>query len=137
MFPGFTDSETFTPIPDSFFRQLLASITDPDELKVTLYALWRVGNMEGSVHFLREQDFVPLLPDPGPALEKAVTRGSLLKALPPSSARGKPDQAGPLFFLNSPRGRAAAKSYSAGKWQPGTATSAPLPKERPNIFRLY
>ena len=39
--------ETFTPVPDSFFRHLLSEIEDADELKVTLYALWRIEHMEG------------------------------------------------------------------------------------------
>jgi DnaD/phage-associated family protein len=141
-FPGFTDSETFAKIPDSFFRHLLTEIDDADELKITLYALWRMGQMEGRVHFLREQDFiedrdfmaalggataksgVEVLEE---ALEKAAQRGSLLAA-------GN----GPtvLYFLNSPRGRAAAEAYEQGQWQPGAAPSAP-PPERPNIFKLY
>jgi hypothetical protein len=32
MFKGFTDSESFTQIPDSLFRQLLAEIDDLAEL---------------------------------------------------------------------------------------------------------
>jgi DnaD/phage-associated family protein len=131
---GFTDSETFTPIPDSFFRHLLIEIDDRDELKVTLYALWRIGNMEGRAHFLREQDFVPCVPDPRPALEKAVQRGSLLVATSPAASQ---DKAGALFFLNSPRGRAAAEAFSRGQWHPDVTTSTAPPPERPNIFKLY
>ena len=41
MFSGFTDRETFIQVPDSFFRDVLNRIDDLDELKVTLYALWR------------------------------------------------------------------------------------------------
>lgn len=138
-FQGFTGSETFTQIPDSFFRHLLTEIDDLDELKVTLFALWQIGSMEGPVHFLRQQDFSACLPDPGPALEKAVKRGSLL------CARGGKDAAGratlkktaALYFLNSPRGRASAKAFASGQWQPADATPAPAPLERPNIFKLY
>ena len=50
MASGFSDSETFAKIPDSFFRDLLTQIDDLNELKVTLYALWRIGNMEGRAH---------------------------------------------------------------------------------------
>jgi DnaD/phage-associated family protein len=128
-FQGFTNSESFTQIPNTFFQHLLSEIDDRDELKVTLYALWRIGNMEGRLHFLRDQDFATCLPEPGPALEKAVKRGSLLKALPPAKAEA-------LYFLNSPRGRAAAEAFAKGQWQPETAVSAP-PQERPNIFKLY
>ncbi|MFA5873039.1 MAG: DnaD domain protein [Anaerolineales bacterium] len=129
MFPGFTDSETFTQIPDSFFRQLLNEIADADELKVTLYALWRFEHMESRVRFLREQDFAEIVPDPGLALEKAVQRGSLLQVLKNAAA---------LYFLNSPRGRAAAEAFAKGQRDvpEGAAQSNP-PPERPNIFKLY
>ncbi len=127
-FPGFPSSETFTPIPDSFFRQLLSEIDDAEELKVTLYALWRIGNAEGRVHALREGDFAALLPDPAPALEKAVKRGSLLEVRKDPAV---------YYFLNSPRGRAAAESLRTGSLSPESLTiSAPL-VERPNIFKLY
>jgi DNA replication protein len=137
MASGFSDSETFAQIPDSFFRHLLSEVDDLDELKVTLYALWRVGNIEGRVHFLRGQDFVTCIPEPGPALEKAVKRGSLLKALPPDSGQGSDNPVAALYFLNSPRGRAAAASYSQGQWQPDATGSIPAPPERPKIFKLY
>ncbi len=79
-FSGFTDSETFTPLPDAFFHHLLGEISDVGELKVTLYALWRFEHMEGPIRFLRSEDFTGCLPDPAPALEKAVQRGTLLEA---------------------------------------------------------
>jgi DNA replication protein len=127
-FQGFSDSETFIQIPDSFFRHLLIEIDDRDELKVTLYAMWRIEHMEGRVRFLRKQDFVPCLPDPGPALEKAVQRGILLQTREDGAV---------LYFLNSPRGRAAAEAFAKGLWQPETTISASPPPERPNIFKLY
>jgi DNA replication protein len=135
-FQGFSTSETIAQIPDSFFRHLLTQIDDLDELKVTLYALWRIGNMEGRLHYLRGQDFTACLPEPGPALEKAVQRGSLLKALPPAKGQAQ-KKASALYFLNSPRGRAAAASFAQGQWQPDAAGSMPPAPERPNIFKLY
>jgi hypothetical protein len=56
-FKGFTDSESFTQLPDTFFHQLLHQIDDAAELKVTLYFLWRVEHMDGSFRALRETDF--------------------------------------------------------------------------------
>ncbi|MGA2489615.1 MAG: DnaD domain protein [Anaerolineales bacterium] len=136
-FQGFSDSETFAKIPASFFHHLLSEIDDRDELKVTLFALWRIGSMEGRVHFLREQDFTACVPDPAPALEKAVNRGSLLEALPHAATPGTQNKAVALYFLNSPRGRAAAEAFTQGRWQPdANASNTPLP-ERPNIFKLY
>jgi DnaD/phage-associated family protein len=137
MFSGFSDSETFAPIPDTFFRQLLTEIDNVDELKVTLYALWQIGNMEGQVHFLQEQDFVACVPDPGPALEKAVRRGSLLKTSPQVTGQRPRNKVAAFYFLNSPRGRAAAASFAQGQWQPDATSSVPPPPERPNIFKLY
>jgi DnaD/phage-associated family protein len=137
MISGFTDSETFAQIPDSFFRHLLTEIDDLDELKVTLYALWRIGKMEGRLHYLRSQDFAPCVSDPGPALEKAVKRGSLLKALPQATGQEPQKMATALYFLNSPRGRAAAASLAQGQWQPDATGFMSPPPERPNIFKLY
>ena len=83
-FKGFTNSETFTPLPDPFFRQLLKEIDEVEELKVTAYVLWRFGNMEGPFQALAEGDFDPaaLGLEAGQVragLEKAVQRGSLLR----------------------------------------------------------
>ena len=128
-FKGFTDSETFTQIPDSFFRQLLNEIPEADELKVTLYALWRFEHMESRSRFLREQDFVEIVPEPGLTLEKAVQRGSLLQAQKNGAA---------FYFLNSPRGRAAAEAFAKGqRGEPERAVASNPPPERPNIFKLY
>ena len=136
-FQGFTESESFVQIPDSFFHHLLTEIDDLDELRVTLFALWRIGSMEGRVHFLRRLDFEACLPEPDPALEKAVKRGSLIEALLEGTDQGIEDNATTLFFLNSARGRAAAEAYTKGKWKPETnASTTPLP-ERPNVFKLY
>ena len=103
-FKGFTDSETFTELPDSFFHQLLTEITDVDELKVTLYAMWRIVNMDSAFRSLCESDFdtkeLGLAADEvASGLEKAVKRGSIIKA--------KHD-ADIFYFLNSPRGRVAS-----------------------------
>lgn len=128
MFPGFTDSETFTPIPDSFFRRLLNEIEDLQELKVSLYALWRMANMEGPAHVLREQDFADCLPEPAAALEKAAARGTLIRVA---------HESGVYYCLNSPRGRAAAEALRSGRLHPAALPPSPPPIERPNVFRLY
>ncbi len=128
-FNGFSAKETFTQIPDSFFRHLLYEITDEDELKVTLYALWRFEHMEGRVRFLKADDFAGLVSNPVLALEKSVQRTSLLKVEKKGNS---------FYFLNSPLGRAAAKAFEKGRQDvpKGAGTSYP-PPERPNIFKLY
>jgi DNA replication protein len=128
-FSGFTDSETFTQVPDSFFQNLLPEMNEADELKVTLYALWRFEHMEGRIRFLKEKDFTGIVPEPGVSLGKAVQRGSLL-AVEKGGAR--------FYFFNSPRGRAAAKAFTKKRLEEtlGAASSDPPPL-RPNIFKLY
>jgi DNA replication protein len=127
-FTGFSDQESFTPLPDSFFRQLLAGIEDPGELKVTIYALWRFGSMETKVHVLREPDFADCLPDPVPALKKAVGRGTLLEVRQGAER---------YYFLNSPRGRVASEALRTGGLDPESLGASAPPVERPNLFQLY
>jgi DnaD/phage-associated family protein len=131
-FKGFTDSETFTQLPDTFFHHVLKEIEDAAELKVTLYSLWRIEHMEGPFRALSRMDFN--IKDLGlPAeeithgLEKAVKRGTLLKVQRETAV---------YFLLNSPRGRAGVQAIENGQWNPKTGISTP-PVERPNIFRLY
>jgi DNA replication protein len=131
-FKGFTDSETFTPLPDKFFHQILKEIDDTAELKVTLYFLWRVEHMDSPFRALSKMDFnvkeLGLSADEIKAgLEKAVKRGSLLKVQ---------KEAVIYFLLNSPRGRAGVQAIESEKWNPQVGSSAP-PLERPNVFKLY
>ncbi|MGC1378664.1 MAG: DnaD domain protein [Anaerolineales bacterium] len=133
-FDGFTSSETFTQLPDSLFR-LLGEMDDLDELKVTLYVLWRFEHMEARARFIsqgqiaEDKGFMSQMPAAGLAagLEKAVRRGTLLRV-------ERSD--GGLFMLNSPLGRAIAGALEK---DPGRAAGVlPLPPpDRPNIFKLY
>src|SRR5512147_2251040 len=131
-FKGFTDSESFTKLPDTFFHQLLSQIDDTAELKVTLYFLWRVEHIEGPFRALCETDFEAKelglsANEIRTGIEKAVERGSILKSQ---------HEADVFYFLNSPRGRAAAEAFAQGRWRE-SAQVASAPLERPNIFRLY
>lgn len=133
-FKGFTDSETFTQLPNTFFHQLINEIDDIAELKVTLFVMWHVDHMDGPFRALSKMDFdVKELGLPAEeitrGLEKAVKRGSLLMVHAPRDAVV-------YFLLNSPRGRAAVQAIEKGKWNPADGVSAPL-LERPNIFKLY
>lgn len=132
-FRGFTDSETFTQLPDTFFHQLLKDIDDAAELKVTLYFLWRVEHIEGPFKALCETDFDGK--DLGlsaeeikSGLEKAVQRGSILKST---------HEADVFYFLNSPRGRAAAEAFAKGQWRKSAGILSAPPVERPNVFKVY
>lgn len=132
MFTGFTSQETFTQIPDSFF-ELLNDICDLDELKTTLYVLWRIEHAEGRFRALRAEDIEAdsalgqnfSAEQVRSGLQKALRRGTLIRAQHPT---------GEFFFLNSPRGRLSAEALQKGLWQPGTQ---PPPRVWSNIFRLY
>ena len=131
-FKGFTESESFTQLPDTFFHQLLNQIDSAEELKVTLYFLWRVEHLDGPFRALREEDFAAkelgLSADEIHAgIEKALQRGSMLKTEKGTQV---------YFLLNSPRGRAVVQAIESGTWNPERAGSS-APFERPNIFRLY
>lgn len=145
-FKGFPEGKTpLIPVPEVFFRTLLPAIDDLDELKVTLYFLWRLTQSEGSFRWLRREDF---LADPqllhslsaptaaafDQALRRALERGVILAAVLP------PEQGGEtLYFLNSPKGRLAVRLIAAGQWQGNTSGPAPVepPPPRPNIYQLY
>lgn len=133
-FEGFNSSETFTSIPDTLFR-LLGEIDDLNELKATLYVLWRIDHMEGSFRqicrseIVEDADFMrgltPRRLDAG--LQKAVQRGTLLRV---DTAEGG------FYFINSPRGRASAEAMRSGDWRASARASLP-PREIPNIFKQY
>ncbi|MGB2962690.1 MAG: DnaD domain protein [Anaerolineales bacterium] len=148
-FDGFPPGKiTTTRIPTIFFKDLLPQINDLDELKVTLYALWQITRLEGEIRYLREEDFLgdPLFMEGMGAtnaaqqravrtgLERAVNRGTLLKAAVPEG-----DGQLAIYFFNSPRGQAAVQSVADGSWRPSddSGPSPTLSMEQPNIFQLY
>jgi DNA replication protein len=130
-FNGFTSFETFTQFPDSFIH-LLKEIDDIAELKVTLYAIWRIEHIEGHFRALCETDFETeslgmSLEEIQLGLKKSVERGSMLKSQ---------HEADVFYFLNSPRGRLAAEAFEKGQWRESAKIfSAPMNKS--NIFKLY
>jgi DNA replication protein len=142
-FSGFPAGKTrLTPIPAQFFAELLPEIDHLGELKVALYAFWALDRQEEKVRYLTRADFAAderftagLAPyDLDDALERAIQRGILLSALPRGGAAEER-----VYFLNSPRGRAALQAVEQGEWHPARSAvpAATLEAERPNIFRLY
>lgn len=149
VFKGFPAGKVrFVSLPLPFFSELLPQIDDLGELKVTLYALWFIEQQEGSVRYLRPEDFCAdelfmagLSPDPRQAalalqdaLKRCIQRGSLLKA-----ATGQGESIKEYYFINTPRGKAALQALQNGDWTPGSEPLQPvtLGQEQPNIFRLY
>lgn len=135
-------------LPALFFSELLPQIDHLAELKVTLYALWFIEQVEGTIRYIRDEDFrsdrrflaglgqteqtaLAALQD---GLERSVKRGTLLCA-----RLGSGDVQRTLYFINSPRGRAALQALHNGDWSPGDEPHQPveLVAEQPNIYRLY
>ncbi len=128
-FPGFTSSETFTQVPDSWIR-LMNEIDDVAELKVTLYAIWRIEHLEGNFRAMCETDFEVealglKIDEIQRGLGKAVERGILLKSQHEADA---------FYFLNSPRGRLSADAFAKGQWRDAMRAYVP---NKSNVFKLY
>jgi DnaD/phage-associated family protein len=148
-FPGFPEGkQRVTPVPNLFFSELLPTIDSLAEMKVTLYAFWALARKEGRFRYLTlhemaaDRDLMQGLIEGGAqgpavledALDRAVARGTLLRVVPQAG-----ETIGPLYFLNSPKGRAGVAAIEAGDWRPVSESATPveLAAERPNIFRLY
>jgi DnaD/phage-associated family protein len=136
-FPGFTSSETFTQVPDSFIK-MMNEIQDVAELKVTLYAIWRIEHMEGNFRAMCETDFEEealglKIDEIQRGLGQAVERGILLKASP-ERIEGSQHEAEAFYFLNSPRGRLSAESFAKGQWRDAMRAYVP---SKSNLFKLY
>jgi len=148
-FKGFPEGKVrFTRLPDPMLTELLPAIDHLGELKVILYAFWRLERMEGTFRYLRRANF---LEDQrfmqGLAASQAEAEAALDEALVRCLQRGSLLSAGldleggreTFYFLNSPKGRAALQAIQRGEWQPSDDPQAPLDLslEKPNIFRLY
>lgn len=148
-FSGFPEGkQRLLPIPGLFFTELLPQIDHLAELKVTLFTFWLLDHMEGAFRYLKREDFAQnkefmssLAPSPrqgaailDDALRRAVRRGTLLQVELPIEKRVEM-----LYFLNSPRGRAAVNAIRRGEWRYTGDRQHPLEirEEPPNIYRLY
>jgi len=137
-----------TPVPDQVFCELLPAIDHLGELKLTCYVFWRLNRMEGDFRCLRRSDLardkrfmagMGTTPEQAElvldeALQRAVERGTLLKVSLPGA-----DAQETVYFLNSPRGRAALRAILKGEWRPEAGANPPpdLAEDFPNIFELY
>ncbi len=142
IFSGFNSG--IEVVPTQFFEELLSQIEDITELKVTLFVFHLLNQFEGDQRFLFVEDFTEqdtfmrgLSGDPEEAerlleegLAMAEERGTLIKAVYADK---------PLYFLNSPKGRAAAARLEDGTWIPDSFLHLSGRSEvlRPTIFKLY
>lgn len=148
-FDGFPEGKVrLTPLPAPFFQELLPQIDHLGELKVTIQAFWLVDHIEETFRYLKREDF---LADRGfmrglgatsgeaeaeldESLERAVQRNTLLRIVVSLEAG---DEA--IYFINSPKGRAALQAFERGEWAPGRGLRATLEvrPQAPNIYQLY
>lgn len=148
-FNGFSNGKPHvTRIPTQFFHELLPLIDDLAELKVTMYCMWAIQQKEGDYKYLRHDelvadsalhkglktidadiDSVELLND---ALQKAVTRGTLL-----SAEISLNDNKVCYYVMNSERGRLLIDQLQAGEWRPVDKDEIEILPPRPTIFALY
>jgi DNA replication protein len=133
--PGKVRSVT---IPEPVFTDLVPLIDDLAELKLTLHVVWRLGQQQGKVRYLRRADLAAdqmLLAGLGGSsdetldatLARAVERGTLLRTETLDGEAGEE-----IYFANTPKGRAAIEAIARGEW-PDELESA----GRPNVFALY
>lgn len=148
-FRGFSPhKDRSTQIPAAFFTELLPAIDHLGEMKVTLYALWRLSHTEGKFPYIRRSDFQAdevFTSSLGPnqkaahkyldeSLRLTVERGTLLQAK--TELEGQTES---FYFLNDAKGQAGQKAIADGRWQPSADEKFPvkLGLEHPNIYRLY
>jgi DnaD/phage-associated family protein len=146
-FKGFTAVENqLARIPTSFFNDLLPHIDDLGELKLTIYCLWKLDQKEGTIKFLQRgdlltdkqflqglgndlQEAIDMLDH---AIRRAIIRGTLIEV-------NLENKNGIIYFLNTPRGRAAIEGLRLGKWQLEDFNEIDFNTvlDRPNVFQLY
>ena len=144
-FKGFPDGKTANvPIPAAFFSDLLPLIDHLGELKVTLHAFRLLEDQDAPVRYLTPSDFFEdadlaksfsLTTEEAQALilnslELACQRGTLLFGEYNHET---------LYFLNSPRSKAALLALKKGAWSPDDRDhlAGLANHERPNIYQLY
>ena len=147
-YPGLPDGKiSYSRLPNSVFSELLPQIDHLGELKVTLYTLWKLEQMEGDFRYLTEADFLDdgvffdgmgSTPEQAEAaitesVDRAVRRGTFLRAT--VDTEGQPA----LIFFNTPKGRAAVNAIQRGDWRPSDDSRKiiELAPERPTIYDLY
>jgi DNA replication protein len=148
VFSGFPRGKlAYTSLPDLFFAELLPTVDDLAELKVTLHVLWllfrrRVSREYVALHellgdggLLRGLDGLGASSDEAllGGLNRAVARGTLL-------CLQTTDKEKRFYFVNSAKGRSSYEQARMGDLQllPGAAlTDATVAGQRPNVFVLY
>ena len=146
VFPGYPSGPVrWVPLPEPFFAQVLPQVEDLAVLHVLLFTFWHLSRQEDEPRYVPEGAYARLLQWPAwqgrtpqelqQALDRAVDAGYLLRG----EARDDQGRTWRLYFLPSPKGRAAWEALQSGHWHPQDHPHRPvhIEMDRPNIFRLY
>lgn len=148
-FSGFPDGKVRSVgLPETFFAELLPLVDHLGELKVTVYAFWRLSLKDGQYRFLLREDLADdelfmrgLSASPrqaqealDEALERAEARGTLLRVTIEDAQAERP-----VYFMNTARGREALEKLTRGEWRPDgfDGPVVTLSHVRSNAFTLY
>lgn len=149
VFSGFPPGRSrLTPLPESFFTELLPLVDDLSELKVILHVVWRLAQRRGyppclsQTSLLQDGLLVRSMACTGRSpeesiragLERAVARGALIAARAQQDGREET-----FYFVNSDKGRQALEQIRRGELQWPEAVFLPESGTggAPNIFVLY
>ncbi len=139
----------FTPVPDPFIKAAMLGIDDLDELKASLYIMWKLHQKKGYPIFVTLDE---LLADdtltrglsrrelPGDealrlALSRALARGTLIRV-----SLIKENNRYEVYMLNTEASRKAVRRIELGKTDLGRTiprAAGPAMAEPPAIFKLY
>ena len=143
-FTGFPQTMRFTPLPNTFFSQLLPHIDDVSELKATLHVFWKLYQKKGYPKYITRGELLgdrTLMSGIGNddalrhGLELAVSRGTLLRLT--LQREGTSED---LFFINTERDQEAVARIERGEIDLGALPQKEPYQEAaqpPNIFTLY
>ena len=138
--PGF-QKEELVRLPETFFSQLLPLIDSLTQLRLLLYIFWHSEQQDGKAPFFTLADFtadptlMQIIGDEK-ILENDLANLVSMNILLKSSIS---EQSGSIYFINSPKGRAAVHAIETGEWLGSTTErkAIQLKDKKPNIFRLY
>ncbi|MCB2180160.1 DnaD domain protein [bacterium] len=148
-FKGFASHpQHLVSVPLEFFTELLPKIENGDTIKIILYAFRNIAESESQFPFLSlsnmKNDNIILRSfgsnpqEQGERLLQSLDEACVLEALlkAPSTSRDSSDT---LYFINSPRGRAAIEAIQNGTFRYNPNEANPIqPQASPaNIFSLY
>lgn len=148
IFAGFPGRSEATPVPATFFTEVLPDLDDIVELKVFLVALRRIKRRKGSVRWVSDTELqaAPELCDQRPEdideAARSVAGRGLLVGVPLSGDGGTGRAA---YFLNDPEGRKAASQVRSGVVEIASGVTGLTPpptssneqRDAVSIFRLY